>query len=100
MKPAYIAKRTDLAARMVDGEMMIMSAHDSTLFSLNDVASAIWQAADGVTPLDRIIENVICAEYDVRPEEALADAEALVHDLAAHGILIVSGEPITGRSAG
>ena len=91
---AYIAKTTDIAARMVGGEMMIMSARDSTLFNLNDVASAIWRAADGVTPLSRIIENVVCVEFDVTPEQALADAERLVADLVEHGVLIVSEEPI------
>lgn len=94
MKPAYIARTTDIAARMVGGEMMIMSARDATLFSLNDVASAIWHAADGVTPLSRIVETVICAQFDVTPEQALADAETLVADLAAHGVLIVSDHPV------
>ena len=36
-----------VAARAVGGEMMIMSAKDSTLFTLNEVAMAIWEAADG-----------------------------------------------------
>ena len=35
MSPVYIARSKQVAARMLDGEMMIMSAHDSTLFSLN-----------------------------------------------------------------
>ena len=33
----------EVAARMMGGEMMIMSARDSTLFNLNETASAIWQ---------------------------------------------------------
>ena len=52
MSAVYIARRKQVAARMLGGEMMIMSARDSTLFSLNETASAIWQAADGSTPLD------------------------------------------------
>jgi hypothetical protein len=65
-----------------------------TLFSLNESASAIWQAADGRTPLAEIVERAVCAEYDVAPEEALRDAEDLVRDLAAHGILRISDQPI------
>ena len=53
MSPVYIARSKEVAARMLDGEMMIMFARDSTLFSLNETASAIWKAADGVTPLSR-----------------------------------------------
>src|SRR5216683_8327644 len=47
----YIAKSSSIASRMLGGEMMIMSALDSTFFTLNPVASVIWQAADGFTPL-------------------------------------------------
>ena len=73
---------------------MIMSARDSTLFTLNPVATLIWQSADGGTPLDEIVERKICAEFDVAPETALKDAEMFVTDLARHGILVVSDEPI------
>ena len=95
MSPVYIARSRQVAARMLGEEMMIMSAVDSTLFSLNETASAIWQAADGVTPLDQIVERAVCAEFDVAPEEALKDAESLARELAAHGILLVSDQPIS-----
>ena len=51
MSDIYVARASEIAARMLGGEMMIMSARDSTLFSLNETATAIWQAADGRTPL-------------------------------------------------
>jgi hypothetical protein len=94
MNTVYIARSKQVAARMLGGEMMIMSATDSTLFSLNETASAIWQAADGSTPLNEIVERAVCSEFDVPPEEALKDAEELVRDLASHGILLVSDQPI------
>jgi hypothetical protein len=90
----YIARSTAVAARKVGDEMMIMSARDSSLFSLNEVGCAIWQAADGVTPLEEIVQRVVCAEFEVAPEEALQDAQALVREMAAHGILLVSDQPI------
>jgi hypothetical protein len=94
MSAVYIARATTVAARALDGEMMIMSAKDSTLFTLNPVATVIWQAADGQTPLVDIVEKKVCAEFDVAPAEALQDAEKFVGDLANHGVLLVSKEPI------
>jgi hypothetical protein len=73
---------------------MVMSATNSTLFTLDEVATLIWEAADGVTPLDEIVTNKICAHYDIAPEVAIKDAEALVEGLAEHGILLVSDEPL------
>ena len=94
MKNAYIARSTDLASRMFGGETMILSPRDSTLFNLNEAASAIWEAADGLTPLQQIVEQHVCAAFDVSPEEAMKDAESFVQELAAHGILKLSEEPI------
>lgn len=95
MNPVYIARSTAVAARSLDGEMMIMSAKDSTLFTLNPVGTVIWQSADGQTPLAEIVEQKICAQFEVDPADAARDAESFVSDLAGHGILLISEEPIT-----
>jgi hypothetical protein len=101
MSPLYIARATSIAARVLDGEMMIMSAKDSTLFTLNPVGTIIWQSADGQTPLVEIVEQKICPEFEVEPAEAIRDAESFVSDLAGHGILRVSDQPISPtQSAG
>ena len=93
MSPLYIARSREIAARVLGGEMMIMSARDSNLFTLNDVGTAIWQAADGATPLEEIVQQKICAEFEVDPAEALKDAESFVRELAGHGIMRVSDKP-------
>jgi hypothetical protein len=90
----YIAQATNIAARLLDDEMLIMSGADSSLFSLNPTATILWQAADGVTPLAQIVEQHICAQFEVTYQEALRDAEELADALAHHGILRVSGAPI------
>jgi hypothetical protein len=90
----YIARSSAIAARLIGGEMMIMSAADSTFFTLNEVGTAIWQAADGRTPLCEIVESKICADFDVTVTEALLDAQQFVNQLAQHGILRTSNQPI------
>jgi Coenzyme PQQ synthesis protein D (PqqD) len=94
----YIARSSAIAARLVGGEMMIMSATDSTFFTLNEVATVLWQAADGLTPLSEIVTAKICQEFDVGPEEAERDAEQFVSELSQHGILRVSELPIENSS--
>jgi Coenzyme PQQ synthesis protein D (PqqD) len=79
---------------LIGGEMMIMSAADSTFFTLNEVATSIWQAADGCTPLAEIVSSKICSEFDVDPDQAGPDVEQFVSDLSQHGILLVSDQPI------
>ena len=90
MSETYIARSSAIAARMLAGEMMVMNSADSTFFTLNEVATAIWQAADGRTPLSEIVRDDICEKFDIDLEQAQADAERFVAELASHGILLVS----------
>jgi hypothetical protein len=94
MKAIYLARNPRVAARSLDGEMMIMSGRDSTLFTLNKTATLLWLSADGKTPLNEIVTQRICVEFEVQPGEALQDAETLVRELASHEILLISEEPI------
>ena len=94
MSRLYVARNPKVAARSLDGEMMIMSGRDSTLFTLNRTATILWQAADGATPLNEIVDQRICPEFDVEPTVALQDAETLARDLASYDILQVSENPI------
>ncbi len=89
----YIARASNVAARLIGGEMMIMSGTDSSLYSMNETASILWQAADGATPLEQIVEQRICNDYEVGIEQALADAEELAEELARQGILRLSDSP-------
>ena len=94
MSETYIARSSAIAARALAGEMMIMNSADSTFFTLNEVATAIWQAADGRTPLSEIVRGQVCEQFDVDPDEAQADAEQFVAELSGHGILLVSDQPL------
>ena len=99
MAEKYIARSSAIAARMLGGEMMVMSTADSTFFTLNEVASAIWQAADGHTPLSEIVADKICQEFDVEQEQAQRGADRFVDELSQHGILLVSDQPLVDSSA-
>jgi hypothetical protein len=90
----YVARSTMIAARVLGEETMIMSASDSTLFTLDEVATVIWEAADGTTPLEEIVRKKVCTRYDVALEVAMKDARALVEQLAGHGLLLLSEGPI------
>jgi hypothetical protein len=94
MSRLYVARNPRAAARSLDGEMMIMSGRDSTLFTLNRTATILWQSADGTTPLDEIVARRICPEFEVEPAVALQDAENLARELASHEIMQLSETPI------
>jgi len=93
----YLAQSADIASRTLGDDTIIMSTLDSTVFMLNSVGTAIWNAADGATPFSQIIRERVCAEFDVSDEQALAEAKDFVDELAKHGILLVSDSPVPPR---
>ena len=93
MSEKYIARSKAVAARVLGGEMMIMSAADSKFFSLSEVATVIWEAADGRTPLSEIVAQRVCAEFDVPADVAYRDAET-VGRRAGH-----AGNPVAFRTS-
>jgi len=94
----YVARSTAIAARGLGDETMVMSASSSTLFTLDEVATVIWKAIDGATPLEEIVTKTVCEQYDITPEVALKDAEILVKGLAEQGLLLLSEKPIPQSS--
>jgi hypothetical protein len=94
MSDVFFTRAGKLAARKVAGEVVILRADDSSLYVLNPVATAVWEAADGRTPLDAVVRDVICREYDVDAETALRDAAELVAALSEQGLLQTSDRPL------
>jgi hypothetical protein len=99
MSDKYIVRSTAIAARTLGDETVVMSALDSTLFSLSEVGTVIWQSADGRTPLAEIVMSKICEEFDVTPQIAYEDALAFVEGLSQHGILRVLDQPVSETGA-
>jgi hypothetical protein len=95
----YLTQSTDIAWRTIGDDTVIVSIADSTLFVLNAVGTAIWNAADGTIPLSQIIRERVCAEFDVTEEQALADAQEFIGELTKHGILLMSESPASPKDA-
>jgi hypothetical protein len=91
----YPSRSPRIAARKLGSEMMIMSGSDSTLFTLNETATLIWEAADGHSTLEEIVSGTICSRFDVEYNDALSDAVAIAEQLASHGILFFAVEQTT-----
>ncbi len=99
LEEIYIAQSPDIACSTLGDDTIVMSTLDSTVFMLNAVGTAIWRAADGALPLSRIVQERICSQFEVAEDLALADAKEFVGELAQHGILSVSLEPVSATES-
>jgi hypothetical protein len=88
----YPAQNPRVAWRVYDGEAVLVSPDDSMLHTLNAVGTTIWEAADGRTSLDTIVER-ICVAFDVDQRTARHDADTFVEILRAKGLLAIHDHP-------
>jgi len=98
--PAYISRSRNLASRRLEDETIIMSVRSSTLYTLNESATRIWQAADGRTSIEDIARTVVVEEYEVDYDTALQDILALARRLADDGLLVVHENPLSATDTG
>jgi hypothetical protein len=88
----YPARSSETAWRVYDGEAVILLAADSTLNTLNPVATLIWEAADGQTAFSAVVAR-ICQQFDVEAARADREARAFVDRLRARSLLTVGAAP-------
>lgn len=77
----------DLVMRRVGREAVVVPVRNrvgdlDSVFTLNEVASRVWELLDGSTPLVKIVDT-ICDEFEVAPATAAADVEELLGTLEA-----------------
>ena len=88
------AKSDDLTTRCIAGETIIVPVKGnvgdlSSIYTLNEVGTIIWELVDGDTSIGQIV-NTICKEYDVQNEEAERDVIELTNALEKVGLIYLS----------
>jgi len=72
--------RSDLSARNVEGEMVILDKRSGKIHQLNSTASFVWNKLDGRRSIPAIVSDMV-QEFDVEFEIARADVARVVSDL-------------------
>ena len=91
----YPAFHPQVAARIIDGEAVIVLPESSQVNVLNEVGSRIWELIDGTRSVGEIAE-VIVAEYDVTTEQAEQDVNEFIQELVENKMLVLADEKAIG----
>lgn len=84
--------RADLVLRTIGSDHMIVDPGQemvdlSTVYTLNDSAAWLWEQLKGIDFTNTSIVTLLCQQYDVTEQQALADAEVLIKDFEKQGLL-------------
>ncbi|MEW5854235.1 MAG: PqqD family protein [Myxococcota bacterium] len=88
----FLVQNVDTAARVIDGQAVVITPHDAVLHTLNEVGTFIWARADGKRTVQEILQDVV-AEFEVPLEAATEDAVSFVDTCVRKGILELSSSP-------
>lgn len=75
----------DVVVRRVGDESVVVPVRNrvgdlDSIFTLNEVASRVWELLDGKRPLDDIVA-AICDEFEVASDVAAKDVDDLIRSL-------------------
>jgi hypothetical protein len=93
----YPIPHAQAAARVVDGEAVIVLADTGEVNVLNAVGTRIWELMDGTRSVQQIAE-VIQQEFDVSLQTAVQDAEQIIQQLTENQAIVLEDQPHPNRS--
>ncbi len=84
-------KKSDLVTRSITGETIIVPVHGhvgdlDSIYTLNEVGSAVWGLFDGETSISQIIDT-ISDDYEVTRAETERDIVELIGSMEEAGLI-------------
>jgi hypothetical protein len=79
----------DVAAKVIDGEAIIMNLSNGLYFSMDEVGSALWEMVEAGCSLEEMA-GALNDRYQVARDTAEADIGKLAEQLVEEGLVIVS----------
>ncbi len=79
----------EVAAKVIDDELIIVRLSDGTYYSMRNVGTRIWELIEAGHDLDSIVRTLsVC--YDRPTEEVSGDVESLLHVLLDEKLIAVT----------
>ena len=88
---SVVAAVRDQVSCDLAGEAAILHLGSGIYYGLDRVGARVWALLQEPTPVARL-EATLLTEYDVAPERLSRDLTALLHDLAAAGLIEVRAQ--------
>lgn len=91
LQGCFTPNREDVAAKVIDGELMVIRLSDGTYYSMDGVGARVWELIDGGHDLPAVIRS-IATSYAAGVEQVASDVRALVQELLAEGLILPAGD--------
>jgi hypothetical protein len=90
-----VPNEEECAAKVIDGEAVIINLSNGTYYSIEKVGGFIWSLVAEGRPFKEIVDSVV-ARYEVTGQRALEDAQRLLNELIAENLVSLAvGDAVT-----
>ena len=86
--------KEDVAAKVLDGEAIMINLANGTYYSLDGVGGLVWELIEREHTLGHIVD-VITQQFQISPETAGADVQRLVEELLDEGVVMRVTEKVS-----
>jgi hypothetical protein len=93
------ANDAECAAKVLDGEAVIINLLNGTYYSLDRAGAVVWELAAAGHTVPEIVDG-LTLRYDVDTSRAQGDVERLVTELLAERLLVAANGASNGSSNG
>lgn len=83
--------QTEVAAKVIDGEAIIMNLSNGLYFSMEHVGAAVWELVERGCSLGEMVETIV-DRYDTDPETVSDDVLRLVNELLGEALVVVTDQ--------
>ncbi len=87
----YPIKSDCTAARIVDGEAVVVLPMESEINTFNEVGTRIWELADGSASIMDIIDSIL-KEFEIDAKNAAQDTCEFLNELVEKKIIVLKEE--------
>lgn len=94
----YKPNDAECAAKVIDGEAVIINLLNGTYYSLDKAGGTIWELVAEGHSVDEVVTGV-AARYAVDEQRARADVERLVNELVSERIIVVASGAVPPHAA-
>jgi Coenzyme PQQ synthesis protein D (PqqD) len=95
---AFTPNRDDVAAKVIDGELIIIRLSDGTYYSMDNVGSCAWQLIEAGHPVPDLVRT-LSAWYATPLERVESDVAGLVRELIAERLIVAAPAANLAQSA-
>jgi len=93
----FAPNREDVAARVIDGELIAIRLSDGTYYSMEQVGTRAWELIEAGHEVAAVVRT-IASDYAVPAERVAGDLRGLLRELLAESLIVPAADEGT-RSA-